>query len=652
MSSAKAIKPFLAAKSRKSGTTSEKHHRFEPFTHRIAKLHIDPIRRVRRHDLDDETASTTASYFKSALEEWDDLNTSETFANFVRAVSPICESLPQLVHFENRIAELLQQCLDKRDSLSLEPLLALVAHFAHDLGVRFEKHFPSFVRLIANIAAKHPDVEVIEWSFTCLTWMFKYLSRFLVTDLRPTYDLLAPLLGRQQQKSFITRFAAEAMSFLVKKASILYRKDHGPLDKLLHHAFIDLQNHAGTKVEGLYQHGLMTLFSEAIKGINRGLHSSADATFECITTVAMKTDTNSSTLAEDVVCGVLVNVMHHTEAATLLPVVETITKLIHQESATATQIRLLARLLFLVAGVRKGSRVSDWDSVLQSATKLLTSAKLEYPRGTTLTKQVFSAAAVILQTSPMDMVIPRHRHIMDLIATNDLQFLSFIHYFAQLGHDRFRSFVLRYFQRYGWPSQSILSIILRVISSRFIVHQWNSSEAELCVLIASLSESGCLRGSDDRLTCPSSWQKHITDQFELLAVQMDKEETAVHDHPQRHLLYTCQIYLEVLGSLICDPSNKSRVAQSLRKLLSVALGPDSQIGQDYVKFATGQGFASFVEGLAKDDGFDPSLWSSLCTSGARFASMSTYLEGVLAYMEKFPRFGRCSRPEASQADSD
>ncbi len=261
----------------KSGTVSSKNYRFESFTQRIAKLNIDPIRRVRRQNLIEHDSPATASYFQASLEQWNDLNLSENFTDFARSVKPLCDSLPQLLHYQNRVMDLLAEYIGKMDAQSLEPLLSLLAHFAHDLGLRFEPHFHRAVTLVALVAAKHPDVEVIDWSFSCLAWLFKYLSRLLVPDMRPLYDVLTPLLGKEHQKPYVVRFAAESMSFLLRKAGAMCQKNKAPLGNIVRHAIQDLIQCPQNRNIKSYQQGLMAMFAGAIKGVKRGIHSSGGA---------------------------------------------------------------------------------------------------------------------------------------------------------------------------------------------------------------------------------------------------------------------------------------------------------------------------------------------------------------------------------------
>ncbi|PHH88062.1 hypothetical protein CDD83_8047 [Cordyceps sp. RAO-2017] len=183
-----------------------KNHRWESFSTKIARLNsLQQLRKVRRHDLETEDLSTSTSYFKNGLQKWSELNLSKTFCAFKQKVLPLCESLPQILHFEEKIVELLAEHISLHDRDALEPLLDLLTALAHDLGVRFEKHFSRSLQLILDIVGKPRDVEVIEWSFGAMAFLFKYLSKLLAPDLRPTFDTLSPLLGKSRHPPHIAR---------------------------------------------------------------------------------------------------------------------------------------------------------------------------------------------------------------------------------------------------------------------------------------------------------------------------------------------------------------------------------------------------------------------------------------------------------------
>ena len=437
---------------KKGGTESTRKHRFESFNQRISKINIDPIRRVRRQGVDQDDLDKSTSFFKTGLEYWRDINWSENFTAFVREVEALCESLVQILHYQTKIVDILCKYIEKGDVLSLEPLLSLISHLAHDLGVKFEEHFARTVTLVASLAAKHSAVEVIEWSFTCLAWFFKYLSKLLAPDLRAVYDLMAPLLGKETQKKFITRFAAEAMSFLVRKAALVYHKDPVPLDLLVNHVLHDLEDfmHQGRNTL-LYEEGVMTLFVEAIKGINRGIHSCGTAIYERLLRAAIDSEKRSGSAATvKVIRGITVNVIHHTDEATFSPFLDIL--LIHIEKLSILSdtkpASTYGELLYVVAAVRKGSRIQNWQRVLGCSVILLQSSDVSCVQDCSDSMDfMMKGAAVILQYSPLEVVTPKVRLIMEcmLNGTWKQHFLLFCNYFCDLGRERFKTLIRPFF---------------------------------------------------------------------------------------------------------------------------------------------------------------------------------------------------------------
>jgi U3 small nucleolar RNA-associated protein 20 len=451
----------------KKGTSHQKNHRWESFTTKISKLNsLDPIRRVRRHDIDAEDLSTSTSYFKSGLEKWQELNISGGFVDFSQEVLPMCDSLPQILHFEDKIMGILLAYIEKMERESLQPLLELLTDFAHDLGTRFESHYAKALDLITSIAGSQQDIEVIEWSFTCLTFMFKYLSKLLVPDLRPTYNSMAPLLGKQRQQPHIARFAAEAMSFLVKKAGAPAHREKA-LSLIVQHAKTDLQSISGTKQFGLYFHGLMTMFAEAMKGNGLTVHTTGPAIFGSLISVLDESDSNSriSSPWMDVICGVLTSIIHHSSSDTFTEILEVVLErsIAAVDLSTASendvelyQLFVSARMLGIVAGVRKGTRVGNWPGVLKSMSSILrtvsTNARiaLRSDRDLELWNPLILGASITLQYAPMDAAIPFISAFMDSLTKDPLAkwFLTFCSFFSLAAPERFRSMALSYFQRY------------------------------------------------------------------------------------------------------------------------------------------------------------------------------------------------------------
>jgi U3 small nucleolar RNA-associated protein 20 len=446
----KARAPKRAPKRAKGGTESTRNHTWKGFSQRIAQIKIEPIRRGRSAMIDDAELESTFSYFRDAFAEWRELNLSEGFSTFARRVAPLCDSLPQVLHYSDRIVELLVEYLEKGDRHAAEPLLSLMAHLAHDLGERFEKHFETAVTVVARLAATHADVEVIEWSFACLAWLFKYLSRLLVPDLRPVFDLIAPLLGKQRQKAFVSRFAAEALSFLIRRAGAGHHRDQKPLQLIVSHISKQVEELQGSAKDYEFQRGIMYLLADSLKGVQRGFHSSATAILQELLAEAYKEEHTSlsSPPLEPILVGVITAIIHHTDAENFDPLLNIILGHIESSISQPHTTGLSARLLFIACGVRQGTRVLDWKPVLRCVDILVKSAKGASEVDAKTSWDVLSAVSVIFQYCSLDATIA-HEKIIEGLAQDPWEnyFLSFCNLFASLGAERFKALVLPYFKR-------------------------------------------------------------------------------------------------------------------------------------------------------------------------------------------------------------
>jgi len=63
---------------------------------------------------------------------------------------------------------------------------SLVVQLARDLQTDFYPHFPDFFVLITSLL-ETKDTEVLEWAFTCLSYLYKYLWRLMVKDMTNIY---------------------------------------------------------------------------------------------------------------------------------------------------------------------------------------------------------------------------------------------------------------------------------------------------------------------------------------------------------------------------------------------------------------------------------------------------------------------------------
>jgi U3 small nucleolar RNA-associated protein 20 len=380
-----------------------------------------------------------------------DMNLSQTFSAFAKQASPLCDSLALVLHNENRIMDLLVDYIERADALAMEPLLSLMAHFAHDLDTRFEAHFARAVSAVIAVAATHSDFAVIEWSFTCLAWLFKYLSRLLAPDLRPLYDLLAPYLGRGTQKPFVVRFTAEALTFLLRKAAVVYERDRKPLDLIMLHMLKDCDDHATTSRSDMHQQGLMTLFTEAVKSVQCGIHSCGIPIIESMLGHGIVLFEDSTSVVCDIMVGTLTSLIHHCTVETFQPILKAIQSSAKDVSQTPTprSIEFMARSLFTVVSVRKGSRVSDWSSLTSTIKGLVHGCDKLPPITVQTGSSILSCVAITLQTATIDAVLLA-RDLPMIVRTKSLEplFLEFCDLCFRLSTERSESFVFPEFQSY------------------------------------------------------------------------------------------------------------------------------------------------------------------------------------------------------------
>ncbi|KAK3941104.1 small subunit processome component 20 [Diplogelasinospora grovesii] len=624
---------IVKAQRHKKNTGRPKNHRWESFTTKISKLHsLDPLRKVRRHDLEAEDLSATTSYLRNGLDRWAELNASRPYAAFQREVLPLTDSLAQILHHEDRIMGSLADYIARHDKESLEALLDLLTAFAHDLGVRFEKHYPKALSLIMGIASSMNDVEVLEWTFAALAFLFKYLARLLVSDLRPTYDAVATLMGsatsNKKLPGHIARFAAEAMSFLVKKAAAPSNKEKA-LPLIIEHARASLESAAGSRNFDLYSQGIMTMFAEAIKGTGQTLHSTGPdilaALIRAVPEDELELKKEQMPWA-DVCDGVLASIIHHATMETFRPIE---TRLIEEAGAAPQSSILFIRLFGAMAGVRRGNRIHDWPTLVKVFGQLLgylatCKEKVETAPGPQIWQNIVVNAAIVWAQAPIDALIPSLSAFNQSMTREPLMkwYIPFCSYLSDLDAERFRSLFQKDFQR-------------------FIIAHWSEGANEdlLCVLLPRMVETGGLPSPREKDACPlpQSWQDQIVSKFVRLEDTPFPESGGFGKDPETwrdKCLPKYSARLRVLESTLVHPSTDARIAEVLLKKLKLALRPSSSMLTDEANFILSDGFRAYLRMCAASKSVDPSLAPLLRAAAPRFCRSPAFLDALLTYYKE------------------
>uniref|UniRef100_A0A3B5AP45 UTP20 small subunit processome component n=1 Tax=Stegastes partitus TaxID=144197 RepID=A0A3B5AP45_9TELE len=356
----------MKIKSKSSYHRSENTFRFLTFAERLANVNIDVIHRIDRTGAYAEEVET---YFSEGLTKWRDLNLTEHFTTFLKEVSNKSQSFNMLVFHQKSIVESLKTHLAVRDSLAYQPLLDLVVQLARDLQTDFYPHFPDFFVLITSLL-ETKDTELLEWSFTCLSYLYKYLWRLMVKDMSNIYSLYSTLLAHK--KEHIRKFAAESFSFLMRKVP--------DFDALLNHVFSDLEEHPD-KVEGAGQ-----LLFEMCKGVRNMFHSCAATAFPVALRKLGPTTSRGVSLPWDSVRDALDHMAQaasgHVDREHFLVLWESLqvrldaAKKGEDADVAAEQLERLLFVLHTLVSHKDGAKITKPEAVCQTVLKLIQSSSL------------------------------------------------------------------------------------------------------------------------------------------------------------------------------------------------------------------------------------------------------------------------------------
>ncbi|KAJ2888976.1 U3 snoRNP protein [Coemansia asiatica] len=348
-------------------------YRFKSFKQRADEIEINVARRLVR---DFEEPEDNESYFAECVSKQGELNCTGEYTEFYNRIKNYHQSLAQVLYHKDEIISVIESYLSLDHELVLESMLDLVTTLARDLQ---DEIMPYFERLVTKIAplVKADIAEVVEAAYNALAYLFKYLAKYLVSDLRPTFDLLTPLLGVEKQKANVRRFAAESLAFLIRKL----RGD--PLQQLVHHIVVSLSDCSLSRLDS-YRDGLSLLFFECMRGVDGQLHSRASGTLTALLHELFKDNLDDNLRLEDntlymLVASTLKLCLHcvkREQAMELWTVLfnefDKQQQKINKDGCSDQSIQPLVSLtglLALATLMRKGSRVIDYAPLLQRCRK-------------------------------------------------------------------------------------------------------------------------------------------------------------------------------------------------------------------------------------------------------------------------------------------
>ncbi|XP_077259186.1 small subunit processome component 20 homolog [Temnothorax americanus] len=389
--------------------------RFKPFSERVTEIDVDVFHRVAHRNEDD--AEDVETHFHETLQKWNVLNLTDGYTAFKKQVRDIV-TLPQLLHKKQHVIDALLLYLKKRDPLFLQPILELVVAVARDLQKEFYDYFPEFLsEMICLLQTK--NAEQIEYTFTTLAYLFKFLWRYLTRNVRTVVPLLLPLLA-DAQPVYINRFAAESFAFVVRKI-----KDKDSFLKLVLRILEDRNENA--KENGIP--GCGKLLFEVVSGTPGQFHSCGEQMlllyFNALQDESIDRKLTYEVLREIVTC-VLQNV--HPQKCdvmwnVILKIMDTFVEKLKRSlefSERKHALILLLRLVHMIVSCKNGRFLTD----AVSLTKRFTNMMDVLSEDSNILREVINVSIAILLASNVKLMQENSSQLLlKIMMVNDMELL-------------------------------------------------------------------------------------------------------------------------------------------------------------------------------------------------------------------------------------
>ena len=199
--------------------------RFKNLHSRKAAVDVDIVHRVKGKLHGEDAAPQTGemgSHLQDELETCKDLDLSKELRQFYYVLWPLVQSLPEVLHHQQEIVNLLCERLQTVPVETLPSFLKLVAVFAKDLGPEMGKHFHALFGVLSKrlgaIAVDedgHLRPELAGQAIECLSYLLKYQLSQLAEDPDCMRQYYGDMLGSPAE--FVRDLSAKCLSMLLRK---------------------------------------------------------------------------------------------------------------------------------------------------------------------------------------------------------------------------------------------------------------------------------------------------------------------------------------------------------------------------------------------------------------------------------------------------
>ena len=578
---------------------SHKNHGFQSFSARVAKIHVNPLRK-RRHDL--QTAhelQESKPSFSTTLDYWSERNLSTSFRSFSAEARPLCRSLAQVLHHSESLFRLLAQYISRKDLLSLEAFLDLLRHLAIDLAHKFEPFLLETVSIIASLVSRHARVEILEWSFVCLSWLFKYMSRLLLPHTESIFVRMTPLLGKEPQTVYVIQFAAEALAFLVKRAAAFRDGASKLVERLVSTLRQDLQDAASSPHDvdtmARYKGGIKLLLTNTLKNNSHGLHRHGLSVYYSLFDSVTDSLPQVSHDIKDILSDVTVTLGRSTDPEELKSIVLQVLDRGRRDCVLSDCIKMetLAKLCSALCTLPETPRTFSWIDMIGLSLELLENKALH--SGTEVFCEV-KMLAEVLERSPWPAALQASQRAVEILiqSNKEQSLLGLCIYFHEICQERFDDLFLPHFLR-------------------FLYARSDEKQLELLTCVPKLLDIN----HKDKPNCPESWLRKCQE----LLLNLSRTEDSVAE---------CFGLLQAMQYLSIDDAPWIRISRIMESLVEDCLHDSSHksrrliLGNMLLRLA--QGSSSFRER-------SPALWPLLCRNVEANRNLIPFLESLNLLLE-------------------
>ncbi|XP_003702176.2 small subunit processome component 20 homolog [Megachile rotundata] len=407
---------------------------FKPFSERINEVDVDVFHRVAHRNEENDEVET---YFHETLQKWNFLNLTEGYCSFKKEVRDVV-TLTQLINQKEFVVNKLIEYLKKKDISFLQPILELVVAVSKDLQKEFYEYFPKFLTVMIDLLHTK-DTDQIEYTFTSLAYLFKFLWRYLIKNVKTVFDFLLPLL-EDTQPAYINNFAAESFAFVVRKI-----KDKESFLKLV----LQILEDNPTVIPGCGK-----LLFEVVHGLPGQFHSCAEQMLMLYFS-ALNNEAVSQHLAFKVLKEIISCILQHIHpqkcnvfwSVILSNIDITIenSKCFQSTNEREKSLILLMQLLHTVVIYKDGRLVTDPVPLMKQLVKALRTFENE---NDVLEKITKVAVAILLATNVKLMQETSSQIILQLMCIQDIKLLYDV-VNNLMNHSSFETLILPHIIRYS-----------------------------------------------------------------------------------------------------------------------------------------------------------------------------------------------------------